>query len=143
MLDLRNVGIRVAVVDQRIQILRHFPDALLAALQAAIFGLLLDDEIESLLGVVQAIKLGDRGIRISLVITELFFRFALTIAGSYEIVPIVELRKRCVFGEVSHGFVLGLSMDSRFAGHNRPLGLGASAKSKGRNSFALHKPQIL
>src|SRR5262245_25223286 len=80
MLDLRQVGVGIAFVHQRVQILGHFPDALFPARQAAILRLFLQHEIIGLLGVVFAIELGDAGIGIGLVVTELFLGFSLAIA---------------------------------------------------------------
>jgi hypothetical protein len=93
---LRKVRIGIAVVHQRVQELRHLPNALLAARQAAIFGLLPDHKIKGLVRVILAVKLGDRGVGVRLVIPEFFLRLALAIARGDKIVPIVELFQRCV-----------------------------------------------
>ncbi len=91
MLDLSQVGIRVAVIHQRVEIVRHVPDALFAASEAGILVLLARNEIECLVGMVLAIELRNRGIGILLVIAEFFFRFALAITGGDEIVPFVQV----------------------------------------------------
>src|SRR5215467_5723222 len=88
MLDLRQVGVGIALVHQRVQILGHFPNALFPARQAAILRLFLQHEIIGLLGVVFAIELGDAGIGVGFVVTELFLGFSLAIAGGNKIVPL-------------------------------------------------------
>jgi hypothetical protein len=103
MLDLSEIGVGVAVVHQCVQILGHFPNALLISIQATIFRLLAQDKIKRLVGVVLTIKLRYRGIGVGLVIAEFLFRFTLTIAGGYEVVPVVQLLERGIVRSVSHG----------------------------------------
>src|SRR5262245_46557388 len=91
MFNLREVGIRIALVNQRVEILGHLPDRLFAALQAAIFHLLLQHKVQRLVGVILAVELGDRGIGISVVVAELFFRLAGLIPALDKIIPILEL----------------------------------------------------
>jgi len=55
MLDLRKVGVRIAFVNQRVQVFSHLPDTFLAAIQAAIFRFLVDDKIECLACMILAI----------------------------------------------------------------------------------------
>src|SRR5262249_926092 len=64
----------------------------------AIFSLFLNDEIESLEGVVLPVELCYTGIGVGLVIAEFFFRLALAIARSDKVIPIFEL---------IHGFAVG------------------------------------
>src|SRR5262245_7099861 len=83
--------------------LRHFPNALFCAGQAAIFRFFLQHKIVGLLGVIFSVELGDAGIRVSFVIAKFFFGFSLTIASGDEIVPLFELLHRSVFGYATHG----------------------------------------
>ena len=87
---LRQVGVRIAVVDQRIQILTGLPDGLLAARQAEVFLLLAQDVRDGLLLVVDPIELRHPGIRLLVVLAKLFLRFAFLIAPFKKFVPVFE-----------------------------------------------------
>src|SRR6266403_430421 len=101
--DLSQIGIGVAVVHQRVQILSHFPDTLLAPAQAAVFGLFLLYEVKRLLRVVLTVELRDGGVGFGLVVSKLLIRFALPIAGGDKLVPLVELFQRRVISRMFHG----------------------------------------
>src|SRR4029077_10027736 len=101
--DLSEIGIGVAVVHQGIQILAHFPNALTVPTQAAIFSFLVEDKIKRLVGVVLPVKLRYRGIGVGLIVAEFLFRFSLTIAGGYKIVPVVQLLERGIISALLHG----------------------------------------
>ena len=73
MLDLRKVGVRIAFVNQRIQVFSHLPDTFLATIQAAVLGFLLDDKIECLAGMILAIELGDGGVCVGFVVAKFLF----------------------------------------------------------------------
>src|SRR5215467_9666780 len=88
MLYLRQVGVGIALVHQRVQILGHFPNALFPARQAAIFRFFLQHEIISLLGVVFPVELGDAGVGSGFVVTKLLFGLSLAIPGGNKIVPL-------------------------------------------------------
>jgi hypothetical protein len=98
MLNLGEVGIRIAVVDQGVEIVGHFPDALFAAVQGAILSLLFDDKIECLVSVILAVELGYGGIGVGLIVAELVLGLALAIADGDKVVPIVELLQRGIIG---------------------------------------------
>src|SRR6476659_8510653 len=102
MLDLGEIGVGIAVVDQRVEVVGHLPDAFLAALQRAVFRFLRDYKIVGLVGVVLAIELGDLGIGVGFVVAEFFFGFALAVAGGYEIVPVVDFMERAIGGYRLH-----------------------------------------
>src|SRR5260221_1659844 len=70
MLDLRKVGVRIAFVNQRIQVFSHLPDTFRPAIQTAIFRFLVDDKIECLAGMILAIELRDGGVCVGFVIAE-------------------------------------------------------------------------
>src|SRR5439155_25543025 len=82
----------------------------LAAVQAAVFCLLSQDESKCLASVVLTVKLRHGGIGVGFVVPELLFRFALTIAGGDKIVPIVQFLHRCVPGRLFHNetFIINL-----------------------------------
>src|SRR6266699_2297473 len=110
MFDLGQIGVGIAVVHQRIQVLRHFPDTFLAPRQAAVFGLFSQHEIKSLASVVLTVELRHGGIGFRLVVAKLFFRFALTIAGGDKIVPIVQFLQRRVLGSIFHNDTLIMNL---------------------------------
>ena len=73
MLDLRKVGVRIAFVNQRVQVFSHLPDTFLAAIQAAVLGFLFDNKIECLAGMILAIELRHGGVCVGFVIAKFFF----------------------------------------------------------------------
>ena len=70
-LQLRHVGVGVAVVDQLIQIFGRLPDAHLHPVQAEILLPLGHAELVGLEGVVEAVELADRRAGVGLIIPEL------------------------------------------------------------------------
>ena len=60
-LDLRQIGVGVAVIDQRVEELHRLPDAHQPVILLKILPLLFQDEVERLTAVIQAIKLAHRG----------------------------------------------------------------------------------
>ena len=90
MLNLREVRIRIAVVDQGIQVIQGRPDAHFAALQGQKLGLLGPHKIKRLMSMVLAVKFGYRRIRVRLIVSEFLFRFSLLVARSNKVVPIVD-----------------------------------------------------
>src|SRR5580704_4127068 len=102
MFDLREIGIGVAVVHKGVQILGHFPNAFFVAIQATVFRFLAQDKIKRLAGVVLTVKLRYGGIGVGLIVAEFLFRLALTIAGGYKIIPLVDPLERGVISAVSH-----------------------------------------
>src|SRR5579859_954231 len=97
MLDLAQVGVRIAFIHQSIQVLGHLPDALLSSLQAAVLRFFLQHKIQSLVRVVLPVELRDRWVRVGTIVPELLFRFSRLIASRYKIIPIVEFFKGCRF----------------------------------------------
>ena len=71
-LDLAQVGVGVAVIHQRVQVLHGLPDAHPGLVPGQVFALLLEDEFARLVSVVQPVKLFDRGARFGAVIAKRF-----------------------------------------------------------------------
>ena len=88
MLDLRQVGIRIAVVHQRVQKLRRLPDALLALVQAEVLLLFGYHVVERLVLMIQPVELRDSGSRLLVILTKLVFALALPCSGRLENHPI-------------------------------------------------------
>src|SRR5579859_3834633 len=81
MLDLGEVGIGIAVIDQLIEKLRRFPDRLLALLQAEIFGFLAQNVIEGHVSMVLPVELGDTRARLFVIDTKLFLALAFLVSA--------------------------------------------------------------
>ncbi len=94
MLDLRKVGIGIAVVHQRVQILHGFPDTHAALVEREIFAFFLPDEIAGLMGMVQAVELADHRRSLGCVLPELCFLTVGVVPASDEIVPLIEAFER-------------------------------------------------
>src|SRR6266702_3749325 len=100
-LGLRHIGIGIAIVNQRVKVLGHFPDTLLSPLQPAVFGFLLQDEIQCLVLVVLPVELRHRGVGVGLIVPELLFRFALPVADGHKIVPLIQFfQRRPIFFQI-------------------------------------------
>ena len=80
MFDLGQVGIRIAVVHQRIQKLRSLPEALLAFIEAEVLLLLRHDVVERLILMIQPIELSDPGVCLRVVLPKLLFALPFLIA---------------------------------------------------------------
>ena len=102
MLDLRQVRIRIAVVHQRIQKLRRFPNRLLSLVEAEVLFLLRQHINDSLILMVQTVELGDSGVSLGVVLPEFFFRLAFLVPAFEKFIPLLEVAKRCL----ALGFVL-------------------------------------
>src|SRR5580698_5463028 len=102
MLDLGEVGIGVAVVDERVEVVGGLPDAFPAAVQAEKFLALCQDKVEGLMRVVLSIEFGHAGVGLSVVVAELFLGLSLFVAAGNEIVPVVEMLKRVFGGYAMH-----------------------------------------
>ncbi len=87
MLDLRQIRVGVAVIHQRIEKLRRFPNALLALLQSVIFLLFAEHEVEGLVLVVEPVEFGHTGHNGGIVDAKFRFRFALAIAARNKLAP--------------------------------------------------------
>ena len=74
MLDLREVDVGIAVVDQRVQVLQRLPHRHRPAVQRQVVALLLQDEVERLVRVVLEVELRDALVGV-LVVPELVDRF--------------------------------------------------------------------
>jgi len=96
-LNLAEVGVRVAVVDEGVKELGRFPDRLLADVEAEIFLLFAEDEVQGLVRVVEAVELGDAGVGLGVVVAELREILAFLVAAGNVIISIIELGER-VFG---------------------------------------------
>src|ERR1700761_7696039 len=70
MFDLGAVGVGVAVVDERVEKLHRFPNALLPHLQGAVLSLFGKHELMGLVRVVKAVELSNRRSDLSRVVPE-------------------------------------------------------------------------
>src|SRR6266567_1139604 len=104
--DLRKVGVGIAFVDQRVEVLEGLPDAHLAAIFREILPLFLVDKIDGLMSVIQQIEFANNGRGRVVVLPELFLLLVGLIAFLDEVVPLFET------GEGSH--VYRLSLGERF-----------------------------
>ena len=91
MLNLRQVGVRIAVVHQRVQKLRRLPDALLAFVQAEVFLLLRHHIVERLVLMVQPVELRDTGSRLLVILAKLVLALAFLVAAGKKIVPFIHI----------------------------------------------------
>src|SRR3984957_4014308 len=87
MLELREIGVGVAVVDEGVEEFGCFPDALFAALEPEVLALLAQDVSVRLVGVVEAVEFGDSGIGFGIVLAELFLRLAFLVAAFEKLLP--------------------------------------------------------
>ncbi len=91
MFDLGEVGVGIAVVDQRVQKFGCFPDGLLALLQAEVFLLFAEHVVDRLVLVVEPVELGDAGGGGRVVLPELLLGFAFFVAAFKELVPLFKI----------------------------------------------------
>ena len=68
--DLRQVGVGVTVVDQRVEELHRLPDPHLAMVLAQVLPLFRSDEVERLMAVIQPVELADGRADVRSVIAE-------------------------------------------------------------------------
>ena len=109
-LDLGEIGIGIAVVDQGVQEFGGFPHRLFALLQAEVFLLLAEHVIDRLVFVIQAVELRHAGLCLGVVHAKLFLAAALFVAAFEEFVPLFQIVERLGSGWM-HG-----NLRSRFAG---------------------------
>jgi hypothetical protein len=81
MLNLREIGIRITVIDERIQKLSRLPDTFLAFVQAKILLLFAYDIVERLELMIQSIELRDSGSGLLVVLTKLRLTLTLLVAA--------------------------------------------------------------
>src|SRR5262245_5339526 len=72
MVELRKVGIGIAVVDKRIQVFKRLPHAHLTSIQGEEFFSLRLNEVVALMMMIQPVKLPDGWARIGFVVPKLF-----------------------------------------------------------------------
>ena len=94
MLDLREIRIGIAVVDQSIQKLRSLPDGLHAFVQARILFLFLQDISDRLSLMVLPIEFGDTRSRGRIVLAKLGLALALLVTADEKFVPLLHICKR-------------------------------------------------
>jgi hypothetical protein len=94
MLDLGKIGIRIARIHQRIEVLGGLPDASLPPLQRKVLGAFSHHEIQRLVSVILAVKLSDAWIGVLGVVAELFLGLARPISPSYKIIPLIQVLER-------------------------------------------------
>src|SRR5258708_5748383 len=89
-IDLREVRIGIAVVNQRVQVLHCLPNTHRALLLGEILPFLSSDELYGLQGMVEAVKLAHAGRTRVVMLTELFFLPVRIVTFLYEIVPLLK-----------------------------------------------------
>src|ERR1700728_2728976 len=94
MLRLRQVGIGISAIPERLQITPRPQEAELSACQRAVFALLFQHKRQRLLRVVLAVKLCDRRIRFPFEVAKLRLILALAIAPGDKIVPLINVLQR-------------------------------------------------
>jgi hypothetical protein len=134
-LDLGEVGIGVAVVDEGVEEFGGLPDGLLALLEGEVLLLFAEDVVDGLVLVVEAVELGYAGRGLGVIYAELFLALALFIASGEKAVP---------FFEVVQGVVgIGVSGAVECDAHRRAscagtgTGRGEDAPGKGKLTPAL------
>jgi len=90
-LDLGEVGVRVAVVDQGVEKLGGFPDGFLALLEREVLFLFAEDVVDGLVLVILAVELGYSGRGLGVVYAEFFLTLALFVASGEKAVPFFEV----------------------------------------------------
>src|SRR5450432_4814844 len=117
MLDLREVGVRVAVIDQRVEIFRRFPNAFLAPRQAEVLLLFTEHVVNRLLLVIQSVKFRHAGVGVRVILAEFGFGLALLVSTLEEVLPLIQIRKwvlsswkRCAHTLVVLGWALTASV---------------------------------
>jgi hypothetical protein len=78
MFYLREIGIRIAVVDKRVEVFGGLPNAFLAARESEVLLLFAQDVIKGLPLVIDTVELGYRRIRVGIILAVLGFRFSLS-----------------------------------------------------------------
>src|ERR1700686_1765914 len=106
---LGQVGVRVAVVYQGVEVVRGFPDALLPAIQAEVIFFFAESVGEGLFFVVEAVEFRDPWICLGIVLAKLGLCFALFVAALEKVVPVIKLKERRfrMFRRGSHGSPFG------------------------------------
>ena len=97
-LNLRQVDIRIAIIDKGIEIFQSLPDRHPTFLQRKILGALLQDKIHRLMLMVEAVEFPDPGPRFSFVGTK--FPVALRVLGipsKKVVLPLIEVLKGTCF----------------------------------------------
>ena len=96
MLDLREVCVRIAVVDERIEKLGGLPNAFFAFIQAEVLFLFRHDIVERLVLMVQPVELRDTWRCLLVILTKLGLALPLLITASQEVIPFVNIFQRCI-----------------------------------------------
>ena len=107
MFDLRQVGVRVAVVDQRVEKLRRLPDGLLALAEAEVLLLFAEHVVDGHVLVVEPVELGHTWRRGGVIDAKLFFTLAFLVAAGKEVVPLVEVMQWLRDRGYAHGVSSG------------------------------------
>jgi hypothetical protein len=94
MLRLRQIGIGIAVVNQRIEIVRGFPDALPASIETEVLLFFAKNVCERLSLVVDAVELGNGWIRFRVILAKLRLRFSFLVTAFQKFVSIVQSWER-------------------------------------------------
>src|SRR5882762_596654 len=93
MLDLREVSIRIAVIDQSVQVFRRFPNALLAAHQAEVLLLFAQHKADCLLLVIRAVELRHTRVCLGVILAEVEFRLSFFVSTLQEVLPLIQIGK--------------------------------------------------
>jgi hypothetical protein len=92
-LNLGEVSVRIAVVDEGVEEFGGFPDSFLALLEREVLLLLAEDVVDCLVLVVLAIELGYAGGGLGIVYPEFFLALALFVAAGEKTIPFFEIVK--------------------------------------------------
>ena len=93
---LSEVGVGVAVINERVQEFGCLPNCLVALLKGEVLLLFAEDVIDGLLFVILAIEFGYAGRDGGVVLTEFFLALSLFIAACEETIPFFKVVKRMV-----------------------------------------------
>src|SRR5262249_36728701 len=90
-LDLREIGVGIAIVHQRVQEFGGFPNRLAPALQAEAFLLLSQHVVLRLVLMVQPIELSHTGVGVGIILAKLVLRLPWPVATFEELIPLFQV----------------------------------------------------
>src|SRR5215475_6368325 len=91
MFDLCEVGVGIAVIDQRVQKFGCFPNRLLPFFETKIFFLFAFYVIHCLIQMIEAVELRNARFGLRIVLAKFFFGLAFLIAAFNKFVPLIEI----------------------------------------------------
>src|SRR5208282_981817 len=94
MFDLGEIGVRVAVVHQRIQVIGGSPDAFLTPFELAKLLFLPEGKSQRLVRMIQPVELHNTRVSLLIIIAELRRIFSLPIPRRHEVIPLIDMFQR-------------------------------------------------